>query len=367
MSSYSKTFGQTAYDQFIGRGQQVTVETLANLNDSNIKPVTSSFGLSASVCDVGGGIRIAHVCEVLGTKYLEADVARQQDPSMTRLYEVVGHDTAAMILNDLSAVGARPFDVKLLLANQGKEWFEDTERSEEFYAGWKEAVDTVQAWFSGGETAGLHCTIVEGHAVFAGSAVGLILPSYEVYDGTRMEVGDRLVGWRSEGMMCNGFTYVHKELIPALPDRYETRLDNGQGEPIWSALLRRTAIIAPMVAEFRRRRLRVRMINNITGHGWNKIMRAAKSFTYVIEEVPPVPEIFTLMEDIMGMTREDSYNDYNRGLAGVVICAESDYRDVIAEISASGLHPVELGYVSKPEGDKSRVVIEPDNIILVSD
>lgn len=362
-ASYSAAFGQSAYDQFIGRGQAITLETVSNLEGSGITPHEPTLGLSASVNDVCGLLKIAHVNEVLGTKYHDAEQLRKSGGP--NLYRVVGHDALAMVLNDLSAVGARPFDIKLFFANQGKQWFDDTERTEEFYKGWHEGCDLAKSWFSGGETAGLHCTIVEDEAVFSGSAVGVIYNDEHVYDGTTVQVGDRIIGWRSHGLMCNGFTLVHTKFIPALPNGYMTELEGGQ--TVGEALMEKTDFVAPAVRAFRKAKLKVRMINNITGHGWAKIMRAAVPFDYVIEELPPVPPIFTLMEQTLSMPLEDAYGDYNRGLAGVVICDEADYRFVMANMSNKGLQPFELGHVSAPamEG-KSRVVIVPDNVTLVA-
>ncbi len=362
VASYSSTFGQSTFDQFIARGQQISWETRDNLEGSGVWPYKSTIGLSASVCDFGV-LKTAHVIEVLGTKYFDTDALRQLGGP--NLYAGIGYDTAAMVLNDLSAVGAKPYDMRLFLANQGKAWFGDNERVEEFYRGWHEACNDAKCWFSGGETAGLHCAIIDDQAVFAGSAIGWMTEKEEVYDGTVVKVGDRLVGWQSRGPMCNGFTYMHTDFLPALPDGRQTVLPGGQ--TVGEAMLERTQLLAPAVSFFRKQNLAVRMINNVTGHGWTKLARAYEPFTYVVENLPQVPPIFDLMEETLGMTRENSYRDYNRGLAGVVVCAEEDFRRVISAMQSGGLKTIELGYVAEAEGGKSRVVIQPDNITMVEE
>lgn len=363
-NSYSAVLGQTAIDQFIAQGQGTTLQTIGNLEGSGIVPYQPSIGLSASICDIGGGLKTAHVIEVLGTKYFDAD--RVREAGGPNFYAVIGHDTAAMIANDVSAVGARPYDIRLFFANQGKAWYEDVERTSEFYRGWRNACDEMRTWFSGGETAGLHCAVVEGQAVFAGSAVGLIKPTQRVYDGTEIRVDDRLIGWRSRGMMCNGFTLVHTGLIPALPEGYSTPVP-GEERTVGEALLELTDLVAPAVRLFQHHGRQVRMINNITGHGFRKIARATEPFTYVVTELPPRPAIFSLMIDTLEMSEQDAFRDYNLGLAGVVVCDPQDARGVISDMREGGLLPIDLGYVAAPSGDTARTVIEPVGIELLDE
>ena len=114
----------------------------------------------------------------------------------------------------------------------------------------------------------------------------------------------------------------------------------------------------------------VHFLQPITGHGWKKIMRAKKPFTYVIENVPEPSLIFQELIEYGGqhgfeVSDEENYQVWNMGAGYVFMGPEVDLDYLRKSIrKVSDIEVYELGHVEK--GDK-KVIIEPKNITYLED
>lgn len=363
--------------------QKAAITTAKNLERFSrsyglyIHEITESRGESAYEVEIHSGLptrlRIAHVEEGLGTKNEIAfqvrnlqvkietaeEVSRQLGQSF---YRGIGIDNAAMILNDLATRGASPVSFLLHVAAYPSDWFSDEQRNADLIAGTVEACNQARCSWGGGESAALRDIINPGHAVLSGSAWGLIFPTFGTLSASRIEEGDRILLFGSSGPHSNGITLLRTSAMERLYYGYNTLISGDQtyGE----AVLAPTIIYSRLMDEVIEKTTYPHYAVHISGHGWRKLMRAQREFTYVIDKIPEPPPVFKLIQDVTGMTNEQIYGDYNMG-AGFAIFVEPQSVSNIMKIANSlGYKALDAGYV---EVGPRRVVIKPVGVEFKGD
>src|SRR5213080_2523778 len=118
-----------------------------------------------------------------------------------------GRDLAAHCINDVLTTGADPlFFLDYVAAHRL-----DLEQVAELVEGAAEVCREAGCALLGGETAELPGVYRENELDFAGTCVGIV-DRDAFLDGSRVQEGDALVGFRSDGLHANGFTLVRKIL-----------------------------------------------------------------------------------------------------------------------------------------------------------
>jgi phosphoribosylformylglycinamidine cyclo-ligase len=159
----------------------------------------SGFGAFAGLHPLDGDRFLAASTDSVGTKLI---LARQRG----RLRDC-GADLAAHCINDVATCGAEPlFFLDYVAANRI-----DLELVAELVEGAAEVCREAGCALIGGETAELPGIYREDEFDFAGTCVGLVERD-RLIDGSRIEVGDAVVGLPSAGVHANGFTLVRRIL-----------------------------------------------------------------------------------------------------------------------------------------------------------
>ncbi len=118
-----------------------------------------------------------------------------------------GADLAAHCINDVLTCGADP----LLFLDYFAANRIDLEQVAELVEGAAEVCRDAGVALVGGETAELPGIYKEAELDFAGTCVGIV-ERERLIDGSRIEVGDAIVGLPSAGVHANGFTLVRRIL-----------------------------------------------------------------------------------------------------------------------------------------------------------
>ncbi len=357
--TYSSTgVNYDAMDPIKRLAQLKARSTSKNLNRFGMRELEASRGESAYVWEEQDGFR-AFVVEGLGTKNIVADETRKF--SGKTHYDSIAQDTVAMIVNDLIVVGAAPQVVNAYFAVGSSDWFFDEERSKDLVDGWAKACNMAGAVWGGGETPTLKGIIDPSTIDLSGSAVGIIKPKGRLALGDKIETGDAIFLVESSGIHANGLTLARK-VADILPEGYRTKLSDGRmyGE----ALLTPTHIYAKLVEDLFEAGVDVHYMVNITGHGWRKLMRAEKDFSYVVETVPEVPEELSVIQRISGNDDNEMYGNFNMGAGFALFILEKDV-NLTRQISLQNhkLTAFKAGYVEKGE---KQVFIKPKNILYKS-
>ena len=287
--------------------QRAAAATATHLDGRGFAEVTASRGESAYVVDVGP-FYLASIVECLGSKALVADeMAKLTGRSY---YAGIAQDTIAMAVNDLITVGATPLVVQAYWAAGGSDWFGDRDRAQALVEGWKAACDTCGVAWGGGETPALAGIVEGGRIDLAASCTGIIQPKSRLSVGDQLQDGDAIVLLSSSGIHANGLSLARK-LVERLPDGYLTPVEPGL--TYGDALLAPTTLYSPVTEALAAAGVTVHYSANVTGHGWRKLLRHPKAFTYRITAVPPVPPVLKFIQAHAKQDDREAYSTLNMG------------------------------------------------------
>ena len=139
-------------------------------------------------------------------------------------HDTIGIDAVAMCVNDVLAQGAEP----LLFLDYVAVGCNEPRKIEAIVAGVAEGCRQAGCALVGGETAEMPGMYADGEYDIAGFTVGVV-EKKRLIDGSKVKVGDVLVGVASSGVHSNGFSLVRKivadnalnlhESYPELSDR----------------------------------------------------------------------------------------------------------------------------------------------------
>jgi len=118
-----------------------------------------------------------------------------------------GRDLAAHCINDVLTTGATPlFLLDYVAANAI-----DLDEVADLVEGAADVCREARCALLGGETAELPGIYREEELDFAGTCVGIV-DSEAAVDGSKVQAGDVVIGWKSAGVHANGFTLVRRVL-----------------------------------------------------------------------------------------------------------------------------------------------------------
>lgn len=338
--TYSSTgVNYTILDPIKKLAQQSGLQTSQNLTNFGFKEVFSSRGESAYVWEEPDCYR-AFVVEGLGTKNLVAD--QLDDKSY---YRNIAQDTVAAIVNDIITVGAQPLVVNAYFATGSPDWFTDTERAKNLVEGFADACNMAGCTWGGGETPGLAGIINPETIDLAGACVGIIKPKSRLVTGDKLQANDAILLIESSGIHANGLSLA-RSILPGNTN-------------FAKKLLIPAFIYVKLIKDLFNEGVDIHYMVNITGHGFRKLMRANKEFTYVINKVPPEQELFTFIQQKSRSSDEEMYGNFNMG-AGFAIYLPADQVPIAQEIATkNNLKSWNAGVVE--DGEK-QVIIKSKNI-----
>lgn len=333
--------------------QEMGKQTSKNLSNFNAKEIVESRGESAYVWEEEDCYR-AFVIEGLGTKNLMAD--EMAKITGQTYYDLIAQDTVAAIVNDLITVGAVPQVINAYFGSGSSEWFSDESRSTALVEGWAKACNLAGATWGGGETPALAGIINPETLDLVGACVGIIKPKSRLTMGDKLQDGDAIMLVESSGIHANGLSLARK-IAEKLPEGYTTKLPSGK--TFGEALLIPTYIYAGLVKDLFDKGIDIHYMVNITGHGFRKLMRANKEFTYLITQTPLSSPIFDFIQKYSGSSDADMYGTFNMG-AGFAIYVPKDQVDMAQDvITKNNLKSWNAGIV---QNGPKQVIIQPKNI-----
>ncbi|HAW64715.1 MAG TPA: phosphoribosylformylglycinamidine cyclo-ligase, partial [Alistipes sp.] len=256
----------------------------------------------------------------------------------------------AMCVNDVLAQGAEPL-VFLDYVAVGRN---EPRKIEAIVAGVAEGCRQAGCALVGGETAEMPGMYAEGEYDIAGFTVGVVEKS-RLIDGSKVRVGDVLVGIASSGVHSNGFSLVRKIVDDNGLDLRKVYPELSQ-KMLGEELLTPTRIYVKQVLEVIRR-CDVHGISHITGGGFDenipRILREGQGI-WIDEGSWEILPVFAFLEKYGRVPHREMFNIFNMGIGMVIALDASEAPLAIELLAAQGERAAVIGRVTDTEG----VVIE---------
>lgn len=259
-------------------------------------------------------------------------------------HDTVGIDLVAMNCDDVVTGGARPLFFLDYVA-VGKL---QTGVMDEIIRGVVEGCKRAGCALLGGETAQMPGLYDEGEYDLAGFCVGAVEKD-KIIDGSRIEAGDVVIGLESSGLHSNGYTLARKVLLDDAGMRLDQHIAE-LGRTLGEEMLEPTRIYAPYVLSLRDS-VDLLGVAHVTGSGipGNVPRIFPKGLRLAITGKWPVPPIFSLIERLGRIPRDEMLRVFNLGIGMTVIVSEKDAGKTLDALAALGVRGHHVGVVERDE------------------
>jgi phosphoribosylformylglycinamidine cyclo-ligase len=249
----------------------------------------------------------------------------------------VGIDCMAMNVNDTICVGAEPFAFVDYIAIDRP----DERITEQIGIGLEKAAEDSNVEIVGGEIAVLP-EIVKG-VDLSGSALGW-LEKEKVVDGSRVQLGDAIIGLRSSGIHSNGMTLARK-VLEAAEIELDQKFDR-LGKTIGQELLTPTELYVKKIVELVDK-VKVHGMVDVTGGGLKNFVRLKKNVLFEISDpIKPQP-IFEIISELGSVSATEMYKTFNMGMGFGIVLPQDNVKEAL-HILGDGA--VVVGQVTKGNG-----------------
>ena len=261
-------------------------------------------------------------------------------------HDTIGIDAVAMCVNDVLAQGAEP----LFFLDYVAVGHNEPAKVEAIVSGVAEGCRQAGCALVGGETAEMPGMYADGEYDIAGYTTGVVEKSMLI-DGSKVKVGDVLVGIASSGVHSNGFSLVRKifadnklDLKAAYPE-----LD---GAVLGEVALTPTKIYVKQVLDVIRN-CDVHGVAHITGGGFDenipRILHDGQGIE-IHEGTWEILPIFRLLEKYGKISHREMFNIFNMGIGMVLAMDESEAGNAISILESYGEKASVIGRITDSEG-----------------
>ena len=267
----------------------------------------------------------------------------------TGMHDTVGIDLVAMCVNDILVLGAEPLFFLDYYAS-GKL---DVDVAEAVIKGIGEGCKLAGAALIGGETAELPGMYHDGDYDLAGFCVGVVEKD-DIIDGSKVGIGDVLVGIASSGPHSNGFSLIRKVIERVGADMNETFGNKTLGETLLEPTRIYVQTLTNLVSQ-----APIHAMAHITGGG-------------VIENLPRVlpegtrarihteqwrrPKIFDWIQTHGNISDREMLRTFNCGLGMVICVPPSEAEAICRTLSAAGEEASVIGTIEASDDRPSLIV-----------
>ena len=274
----------------------------------------------------------------VGTKLLVAIEAERHDS--------IGQDLVAMCVNDILTSGARPLFFL--------DYFATGALAPEVMAtvvkGIAGACQASGCALIGGETAELPGMYAPRHYDLAGFAVGVVERS-KLIDGTRVSVGDSIIGLASSGIHANGYSLARKVVFERMQKGLQDILVDKA--TVADVLLAPTRLYVRPILELIGG-VDVKAMAHITGGGLPlNLTRGFPAGTAALidERRWPEPPVFDVLRRGGPVAPEEMRRTFNCGIGFCVVVGQQDVGRTLERLRKSGEEPFVIGEVVAGEGE----------------
>jgi phosphoribosylformylglycinamidine cyclo-ligase len=275
----------------------------------------------------------------VGTKVM---IARQAGDLAT-----VGEDLVNHCVNDILVQGARPLFFLDYVAMAKMH----PPSVHQVLDGLAKACRENGCALIGGETAEMPGVYQPGEVDVAGTIVGAV-PRAQLLDGSRVRIGDRLLGLRSSGLHTNGYSLARRVLLHDAGFALGDRPPELGGTTVGAALLAVHRSYLRTCLPLAQKGLLAAMAH-ITGGGITdnlpRVLPAGTGARVRTAAIPPLP-ICDLIVRRGGVERAEAFRVLNMGVGMVLVVHAGDVAEVERRLRDVGEAAFALGEIVAGEG-----------------
>lgn len=261
-------------------------------------------------------------------------------------HDTVGIDAVAMCVNDVLAQGAEP----LIFLDYVAVGHNEPAKIEAIVAGVAEGCRQAGCALVGGETAEMPGMYEGGEYDIAGFTTGVVEKS-RLIDGSKVSVGDVLVGIASTGVHSNGFSLVRK-IVADSGLSFTDSIPEFGGRTLGEVLLTPTKIYVKQVLDVIRN-CDVHGICHITGGGFDenipRVLHEGQGLE-IREGSWDILPVFRMLEKWGGVPHREMFNIFNMGIGMVIVLDASEARKAISILESHGEKASVIGTVTDRPG-----------------
>jgi phosphoribosylformylglycinamidine cyclo-ligase len=297
--------------------------------------------------DIGG---FGGLC-ALPSKYKEPILVSGTDGVGTKLkiafmmnkHDTIGQDAVAMCVNDVLVQGAEPlFFLDYIAVDKV-----NSQKVADIVAGVARACKESGCALIGGETAEMSGFYAKDEYDIAGFSVGVVEKS-KMITGSKVGVGDVLLGLPSSGVHSNGFSLVRKICFDAMGFKVDTPIPEFHktlGEELITPTRLYPRTCLPLIEKFD-----IHGMVHVTGGGfYDNIPRVLpKDCDALINaDAWKMPVVFKKLQEWGNVPWHEMYRTFNMGVGMILVVGAEEADAVRAHLKANNETFYELGSVVK--------------------
>ena len=260
-----------------------------------------------------GDYGLALTTDGVGTKLL---IAQQLGK-----FDTIGIDCVAMNVNDLLSMGIQP---KAFVDYLAVSEFEAS-IIENIMSGILKGCEYTSIPLIGGELAKIPELLSKHKNSFdlAGTALGIV-EADRIIDGSKIKIGDSIIGITSSGVHSNGFTILRK----VLSVKYELNEKFSWGKNVGDELLTPTRIYTKAILNLLEK-CKVNGLAHITGGGFRKLFRLT-NYGFKITNWCNIPLIFEEIQNVGNIDYHEMFSVFNMGIGFIVIVPKEEVKTALS-------------------------------------
>jgi len=248
----------------------------------------------------------------------------------------IGQDLVNHCINDILVQGARPLFFLDYVASSKL----NPEQIATVVSGVAKACREAGCALLGGETAEMPGVYVEGEFDLAGTIIGVVERN-QIIDGSRIQVGDAIIGLPSTGLHTNGYSLARR-IVESL-DWENQHPDLNQS--IGDALLAVHRSYLKPIQQLWNKEIDIRGLAHITGGGFvdnlPRILPENTAATIQRGKWPELP-IFSLIQQNGQVEDSEMFHVFNMGIGMLVIVPAEQIQQTLTALPNDSYHIGEI-------------------------
>ena len=275
----------------------------------------------------------------VGTKALIAQAAGR--------FTTIGVDLVAMCVDDIAAQGAEPLFFLDYIA-VGKL---EPDQVEDLVAGMVDGCRQAGCALIGGEMAEHPGALEPGEFDLVGFTVG-VADRDRLVTGERIAPGARVIGLRSDGLRCNGYSLARRVLLDVAGLDLDGPAWRGAHHSLADELLKPSDIYAAALGALGAE-VDVHGLAHITGGGLTgNVPRVLPDSCNAVlrQSAWEVPRIFNEIQRLGDVSDDEMARVFNLGIGMIAVVGADDATKALDVLRSHGVESVEIGEIVAGEG-----------------